>query len=175
MWTPFLLLALTATPGDQQQQRSVGGPACTACQEDILESLTKIEIVIEQEVVRARDRNMGNYDRNQLLKSEAKEVAEEFRASIEKLENITNHLVQELDIVRSRQAASAAVQASQVIMMVTYFLTIICTWGLSRCQKVSEKAKRKEFERLEMQLRSSKARRRAAAAKEKSAQAQSLE
>ena len=94
---------------------------------------------------------------------------------VEKLENTTNHLVQELDIVRSRQAASAAVQASQVIMMVTYLLTIICTWGLSRCQKVSEKAKRKEFERLEMQLRSSKARRRAAAAQEKSAQAHSLE
>ena len=98
-----------------------------------------------------------------------------FRASIEELENATNHLVQELDIVRSRQAASAAVQASQVIMMVTYLLTIICTWGISRCQKVSEKAKRKEFERLEMQLRSSKAKRRAAAAKEKSAPAQSLE
>ena len=99
----------------------------------------------------------------------------ELKEQVEKLKNATNHLVQELDIVRSRQAASAAVQASQVIMMVTYLLTIICTWGLSRCQKVSEKAKRKEFERLEMQLRSSKARRRAAAAQEKSAQAQSLE
>ena len=99
----------------------------------------------------------------------------ELKEQVEKMKNATNHLVQELDIVRSRQAASAAVQASQVIMMVTYLLTIICTWGISRCQKVSEKAKRKEFERLEMQLRSSKARRRAAAAKEKSAQAQSLE
>ena len=117
----------------------------------------------------------------------------EFRASIEKLEreirirdlgliervetleNATTLILEELDIVRSRQAASAAVQASQVIMMVTYFLTIICTWGLSRCQKVSEKAKHKEFERLEMQLWSSKAKRRAAAAKEISAPAQSLE
>ena len=98
-----------------------------------------------------------------------------FRASIEELENATNHLVQELDIVRSRQAASSAVQASQVIMMVTYFLTILVTIFVKRCQKVSEKSKRKDFERLEMQLRSSKAKRRAAAAKEKSAPAQSLE
>ena len=137
MWSPLLLLALTATPGAQQQQRSAGGPACTFCQEDIRQSLTRIESEIEQEVNRARSRNIENFDKADLADSEAKEVAEEFRASIEKLENITNHLVQELDIVRSRQAASAAVQASQVIMMVTYMLTIICTWGISRCQKVS--------------------------------------
>ena len=60
-------------------------------------------------------------------------------------------------------------------MMVTYLLTIFVTILVKRCKKVSEKAKRKEFERLEMQLRSSKAKRRAAAAKEKSAQAQDLE
>ena len=172
MWTPFLLLALTATPGDQQQQRSVGGPACTACQEDIREVLRGIDNMVDNEGRYAISRNSVNKAWLELTVSEAQV---EFRASIEKLENITNHLVQELDIVRSRQAASAAVQASQVIMMVTYLLTIICTWGLSRCQKVSEKAKRKEFERLEMQLRSSKARRRAAAAQEKSAQAQSQE
>ena len=94
---------------------------------------------------------------------------------LEKLENATSRLLKELDIVRSRQAASAAVQASQVIMMVTYFLTILSVYIVKRCQKVSEKSKRKEFERLEMQLRSSKAKRRAAAAKEKSAPAQSLE
>ena len=94
---------------------------------------------------------------------------------LEKLENATSRLLKELDIVRSRQAASAAVQASQVIMMVAYFLTILCVYIVKRCQKVSEKSKRKEFERLEMQLRSSKAKRRAAAAKEKSAPAQSLE
>ena len=89
--------------------------------------------------------------------------------------NATKQLQEELDIVRNRQAASAAVQASQVIMMVTYFLTILSVYIVKRCQKVNEKSKRKEFERLEMQLRSSKAKRRAAAAKEKSAPAQSLE
>ena len=99
----------------------------------------------------------------------------ELGAQVETLKNATSQLLKELDIVRSRQAASAAVQASQVIMMVTYFLTILSVYIVKRCQKVSEKSKRKEFERLEMQLRSSKAKRRAAAAKEKSAPAQSLE
>ena len=97
------------------------------------------------------------------------------RAEVDTLVNATSQILEELDVVRSRQAASAAVQASQVIMMVTYFLTILVTIFVKRCQKVSEKSKRKDFERLEMQLRSSKAKRRAAAAKEKSAPAQSLE
>ena len=99
----------------------------------------------------------------------------ELGREVETLKNATSQLLKELDIVRSRQAASAAVQASQVIMMVAYFLTILSVYIVKRCQKVSEKSKRKEFERLEMQLRSSKAKRRAAAAKEKSAPAQSLE
>ena len=77
--------------------------------------------------------------------------------------------------MRNRQAASAAVQASQVIMMVTYFLTIAMAAIVKRCQKVNKKSKRKEFERLEMQLRQAKNKRRAAAAKEKAAPAQSLE
>ena len=110
-----------------------------------------------------------------LAEAEAVAVAVEFRAEISKLQNATSRLLTELDTVRGRQAAGAAVQASQVLMLVGYFLTIISVYVVKRCQKVSEKSKRKEFERLEMQLRSSKAKRRAAAAKEKSAPAQSLE
>ena len=102
-------------------------------------------------------------------------VAVEFRAQFEKLQNATSRLLTELDTVRGRQAASAAVQASQVMMLVVYFLTIISIYVVKRCQKVREKSQKKEFERLEKQLRSSKARRRAAAAKEKSAPAQSQE
>ena len=151
MGTPLLLLALCAIPPALQTHV----PPFSSLTVD--EKLEAIAINIEAEAELMTDRDL------------------ELKEQVEKLQNITNHLVQELDIVRSRQAASAGVQASQVIMMVTYLLTLICTWGISRCQKVSEKAKRKEFERLEMQLRSSKARRRAAAAQEKSAQAQSLE
>ena len=145
MWTSLLLIALTATPAALQEPVEA-------------ETLDQQLDVISHWLV--------------LTEAEAKA---EFRASIEKLENATSQLLEELDIVRSRQAASAAVQASQVIMMVAYFLTILGVYFVKRCQKVSEKSKRKEFERLEMQLRSSKAKRRAAAAKEKSAPAQSLE
>ena len=147
MWTlPLLLITFAATPCAQQQQ------LVEVCEKNVDAGIRNVEL--REWLMRARD---------------------QFRASIEELENATNHLVQELDIVRSRQAASSAVQASQVIMMVTYFLTILVTIFVKRCQKVSEKSKRKDFERLEMQLRSSKAKRRAAAAKEKSAPAQSLE
>ena len=153
MWSHLLLITFAATPCAQQQQRP---PACPGCPEQIQEIQYIKEFLLQTDLE---------------IKTRDLELIEQ----VEQLENATSRIVQELDIVRSRQAASAAVQASQVIMMVTYFLTIICTWGLSHCQKVSEKAKRKEFERLEMQLRSSKAKRRAAAAKEKSAPAQNLE
>ena len=144
MWTPFLLIALAATPWAQQQK-----PVSQQVEElsDLLAAAARL--------TRARDLAL--------------------RAEVDTLVNTTSQILEELDVVRSRQAASAAVLASQVIMMVTYFLTILSVYIVKRCQKVSEKAKRKEFERLEMQLRSSKAKRRAAAAKEKSAPAQSLE
>jgi hypothetical protein len=61
------------------------------------------------------------------------------------------------------------------LMLVVYFLTIISIYVVKRCRKVREKSQRKEFELLEKQLRSSKAKRRAAAAKEKSAPAPSQE
>ena len=152
MWSSLLLIALAATPCAQQQELGSGKTV-----DDIGEWLEEAA-----ELDRARDL--------ELLSSFL-----ELGAQVETLKNATSQLLKELDIVRSRQAASAAVQASQVIMMVTYLLTILSVYIVKRCQKVSEKSKRKEFERLEMQLRSSKAKRRAAAAKEKSAPVQSLE
>ena len=155
MWTPFLLIALAATPCAQQQQ--LFGDQIHELGESLEVQLGEIKNAqaLIAGLDRARDLELG--------------------AQVETLKNATSQLLKELDIVRSRQAASAAVQASQVIMMVAYFLTILGVYIVKRCQKVSEKSKRKEFERLEMQLRSSKAKRRAAAAKEKSAPAQSLE
>ena len=91
------------------------------------------------------------------------------------VQNATSQLLAELDTLRGRQAASAAVQASQVLLLVVYFLTIISIYVVRRCQKVREKSQRKEFELLEKQLRSSKAKRHAAAAKEKSVPAPSQE
>ena len=171
MWTlPLLLITFAATPCAQQQQ-----PACPVCMREVLElgvELDSVSVDIIEESSKAASRNVELREWLSLKETEAKE---EFRTSIEKLENATSQILEELDVVRSRQAASAAVQASQVIMMVTYFLTILVTIFVKRCKKVSEKSKRKDFERLEMQLRSSKSKRRAAAAKEKSAPAQSLE
>jgi hypothetical protein len=99
----------------------------------------------------------------------------ELLAIVGATQNATSQLRTELDTLRGRQAASAAVQASQVLMLVVYFLTIISIYVVKRCRKLREKAQRKEFELLEKQLRSSKAKRRAAAAKEKSAPAPSQE
>ena len=99
----------------------------------------------------------------------------ELLAIVGATQNATSQLLTELDTLRGRQAASAAVQASQVLMLVVYFLTTISIYVVKRCRKVREKSQRKEFERLEKQLRSSKAKRRAAAAKEKSAPAPSQE
>ena len=173
MWTlPLLLITFAATPCAQQQQRT---PACPVCMQEILElqeTLNQVSVDVDEVASRAAGRNVELREWLMLKETEAKE---EFRTSIEKLENATSQILEELDVVRSRQAASAAVQASQVIMMVTYFLTILVTIFVKRCKKVSEKSKRKDFERLEMQLRTSKSKRRAAAAKEKSAPAQSLE
>ena len=139
---------------------------------DLSVTLNQVSVDVDEVASRAAGRNVELREWLMLKETEAKE---EFRTSIEKLENATSQILEELDVVRSRQAASAAVQASQVIMMVTYFLTILVTIFVKRCKKVSEKSKRKDFERLEMQLRTSKSKRRAAAAKEKSAPAQSLE
>ena len=160
MWTSLLVIALAAVQPAQ------------------LEGVNTIQDLgryIEEaaDLDRTRDLEAAELDRTRDLALLLE--FEDFGAQVETLKNATSQLLKELDIVRSRQAASAAVQASQVIMMVAYFLTILGVYIVKRCQKVSEKSKRKEFERLEMQLRSSKAKRRAAAAKEKSAPAQSLE
>ena len=172
MWTPLLLITFAATPCAQQQQQT---PACPVCIKEILDlsvTLAQVSTDIDEVASRAAGRNVELWEWLSLKETEAKE---EFRTSIEKLENATSQILEELDVVRSRQAASSAVQASQVIMMVTYFLTILVTILVKRCQKVNEKSKRKEFERLEMQLRQAKNKRRAAAAKEKSVPAQSQE
>ena len=84
-------------------------------------------------------------------------------------QNATSQLLTELDTLKGRQAVSAAVQASQVFLFVVYLLTIITIYVVKRCQKVREESQRREFELLERKLLSNKARRRAAAAKEKSA------
>ena len=93
----------------------------------------------------------------------------ELLAVVRATQNATSQLLTELDTLKGRQAVSAAVQASQVFLFVVYLLTIISIYVVKRCQKVREESQRREFELLERKLLSNKARRRAAAAKEKSA------
>ena len=90
-------------------------------------------------------------------------------------QNATSQLLAELDTLRGRQAVSSAVQVCQVLMFVAYLLTIITIYFVKRCQKVREKSQRKEFELLEKKLLTNKAKRRAAAARAKSAPAHSQE
>ena len=174
MWSSLLLIALCATPSALQQQTKTVDQKLVDLTEWLIEWKTYsrgVQVLISD--------NQVDITSNQAELSAALDnvVAEavEFRAQLETLQNATSQLLSELDTLRGRQAASAAVQASQVLMLVVYFLTIISIYVVKRCQKVREKSQRKEFELLEKQLRSSKAKRRAAAAKEKSAPAPSQE
>ena len=153
---PLLLLVLTAIPGALQQQGS-RGLTCTACEEDMRDSLASIYVEREQEEAWAR------------------RVQEEFRAQIETLKNATAQLLEELSVVRGRQAASSAVQVFMALAFLAYLGTIAVIAVTKRCKKHQQEVAKAEFELLEANLRSSKARRRAAAAQEKSAQAHSLE
>jgi len=97
----------------------------------------------------------------------------ELLAAVGATQNATTQLLSELDTLKGRQAASAAIQLAQALMFVAYLLTTISIYVVKRCKKVREKSQRKEFELLEKKLLSNKAKRRAAAAREKSAPAPS--
>ena len=84
-------------------------------------------------------------------------------------QNATSQLLAELQTLRGRQAVSAAVQVSQVLMFVGYLLTIFIVYMVKRCQKARERKQNQEFELLEQKLQANKAKRRADAASAKSA------
>ena len=79
-------------------------------------------------------------------------------------QNATSQLLTDLQTLRGRQAASGAVQVSQVLMFLGYLLTILIVYMVKRCQKESERRQNQEFELIEQKLQASKAKRRAAAA-----------
>ena len=84
-------------------------------------------------------------------------------------QNATSQLLAGLQTLRGRQAVSASVQVSQVLMFVGYLLTILIVYMVKRCQKASERIQNQEFELMEQKLQANKAKRRAAAASAKSA------
>ena len=174
MFSSLLLIALCATPSALQQQTKTVEQRI----EELTEWLDEWRTYSSDAQVSISGGQVDITGNQAKLSAGLDNVVAEavgFRAQLETLQNATSQLLTELDTLRGRQAAIAAVQASQVLMLVVYFLTIISIYVVKRCQKVREKSQRKEFERLEKQLRSSKAKRRAAAAKEKSAPAPSQE
>ena len=89
--------------------------------------------------------------------------------------NVTIQLQEDIELVRGRQAASAAVQATQLLILTLYFVTLFSIYLVKRCQEAREKSQQKDFELLEKQLRQRRHQRCTAAAKEKSTPAASLE
>ena len=81
----------------------------------------------------------------------------------------TTQLLIDLQILKGRQAVSGAVQGGQVFMFVAYLVTIAVLCLVKHCNKHRERLAQSEFELLEAKLQSNKAKRRAAAARAKSA------
>jgi hypothetical protein len=182
MLSSLLLLALLILPSALQQQGTLVERKIDVLVEHYR---TGVDLIVANQDVALENQNSLSTD---LGKIEAEAVS--VRAQLETLladftlqsteireatQNATNQLLTELDTLRGRQAVSAAVQVSQVLMFVVYLLTTISVYIVKRCRKVREKSQRKEFELLEKKLLSNKAKRRAAAAKEKSAPAPSQE
>ena len=66
--------------------------------------------------------------------------------------NATSQLQEDNELLRGRQAASAAVQATQLLILAVYFVTIFSIYLVKRCQEAREKSQQKDFELLEKQL-----------------------
>ena len=81
----------------------------------------------------------------------------------------STQLLIDLQILKGRQAVSGAVQGGQVFMFVAYLVTIAVLCLVKHCNKHRERLAQSEFELLEAKLQSNKAKRRAAAARAKSA------
>ena len=117
----------------------------------------------------------AHYDR---WEAEAKVLAHLFK-EIGKIQNATSQLLLQcnstqllidLQILKGRQAVSGAVQGGQVFMFVAYLVTIAVLCLVKHCNKHRERVAQSEFELIEAKLQSNKAKRRAAAARAKSAQ-----
>ena len=82
-------------------------------------------------------------------------------------------LATELDVLKGRQAASAALQVAQFFLFVGYLITLAVLYVVKTCKKHSKKRDEKKCEEkvelLEQRLQERKSRRRAAAARQSSA------
>ena len=82
-------------------------------------------------------------------------------------QNATSPLLVELETLRGRQAASAALQVVQFLLFISYLLTLSIIYVERQCKKRRERLAEEEVELIEQKLQERKAKRRAAAAKAK--------
>ena len=82
-------------------------------------------------------------------------------------------IAEELEVLKGRQAASAALQVAQFFLFVGYLITLAVLYVVKKCRKHSKKRDEKKCEEkvelLEQRLQERKSRRRAAAARQSSA------
>jgi hypothetical protein len=87
--------------------------------------------------------------------------------------NATNaaigNLATELNVLKGRQAASAALQVIQFLLFAGYLITLAVNYVVKKCRKHSKKRGEETVELLEQKLQERKSRRRAAAARQSSA------
>ena len=84
---------------------------------------------------------------------------------IEAVQNTTSEILVELDTLKGRQAASAALQVAQFFLFVGYLLTLAILYAVKKCRQHHARQVEEEVELMESRLQDRKARRRAAAAK----------
>ena len=87
--------------------------------------------------------------------------------------NATNaaigNLATELNVLKGRQTASAALQVIQFLLFAGYLITLAVNYMVKKCKKHSKKRGEETVELLEQKLQERKSRRRAAAARQSSA------
>ena len=76
-------------------------------------------------------------------------------------------IAEELDVLKGRQAASAALQVVQFFLFAGYLITLAVLYVVKKCKKYRKKQDEEEVELMEQKLQDRKARRRAAATRAK--------
>ena len=78
-------------------------------------------------------------------------------------------LATEVNVLKGRQAASAALQVIQFLLFAGYLVALAVNYVVKKCRKHSKKRGEETVELLEQRLQERKSRRRAAAARQSSA------
>ena len=88
--------------------------------------------------------------------------------AVKAVQNTTSQLRVELDTLKGRQAASAALQVAQFFLFVGYLLTLAILYAVKKCRQHRARQMEEEVKLMEEKLQERKAKRRSAAARAKS-------